>query len=280
MKIKISADSTCDLPKDLAAKYGIGITPLYVVIDGRELRDGDEIIPEDIYRHVSSGKGMCSTAAVSYGDYMDVFGAWLEEYDEIVHFTISQSMSACYQNACMVAQKLGRIHVVDSASLSVGISMLAVRAAEMAAAGATADEIVAETEAMKERLDVSFVIETLEYLWKGGRCSAVAALGANLLHLRPSIELHGGAMEVSKKYRGALEKYIPKYLSDRLSAGGFDRRRAWIVDSGIDEGIRAAAIEQVKASGLFDEVLYARAGCTISNHCGPNTLGVIMMRAE
>lgn len=278
MKIKISADSTCDLPSELAAKYDIGITPLYIVMDGRELRDGLEISPEDIYKHVRSGGGMCSTAAVNVADYMEVFSGWLQDYDAIIHFTISSSMSACYQNACIAARDLGNIHVIDSANLSVGIATLAIRAAELASEGASPEAIVAEVDEMKKRLDVSFVIETLEFLWKGGRCSAVTALGANLLHLRPCIELHGGAMDVAKKYRGALDKYISKYVEDRLAAGGFDRRRAWVVDSGIDPAISTAAIEQVKSSGLFDEVLYAKAGCTISNHCGPNTLGVIMLK--
>ncbi|MGI6028397.1 MAG: DegV family protein [Candidatus Heteroscillospira sp.] len=278
MKIKISADSTCDLPQDVIDRYNIGVTPLYVVRDGESLKDGVEFTPDELYAHVRETGRLCSTAAVSYGDYMDVFDQWLREYDAVIHFTISSSMSACYQNACLAKQSLGEVYPVDSESLSSGIGLLVLRAAELAEGGSNVQEILAEIEDMKKRVDGSFVIETLEFLYKGGRCSAVAALGANLLKLRPCIELHSGAMGVGKKYRGALDKCITRYIAERLEGAEFDRRRAIVVDSGIDESIRSAAIEQVRQSGLFDEVLWARAGCTISSHCGPNTLGVMMVR--
>ena len=277
MKIKISADSTCDLPQEIIDRYNIGISPLYVVRDGESLRDGVEIVPDELYAHVRQTGRLCSTAAVSLGDYMDSFGEYLKEYDAVIHFTISSSMSACYQNACLARQSLGRIYPVDTESLSAGIGLLVIRAAELAEEGCGAQEIVDVVEEMKKRIDGSFIIETLEYLYKGGRCSAVAALGANLLRLRPCIELSDGKMDVGKKYRGAIEKCIPRYIADRLSDGVFDRRRAIVVDSGRDPAVRAAAMEQVRSSGLFDEVLWSRAGCTISSHCGPNTLGLMLV---
>ncbi|MGE4352513.1 MAG: DegV family protein [Oscillospiraceae bacterium] len=278
MRIKISADSTCDLPEDILEKYDIGISPLYIVRNGESLRDGIDITPDDIYEHVRSGGMMCSTAAVNYADYLEFFGKYLEDYDAVIHFTISSSMSACYQNACLAAQALGNVYAVDSESLTVGIGLLAMRASELAADGLSPDEIVAYVNAMKTRVDTSFLLDTLDYLHKGGRCSSIAALGANLLHLRPCIEVTGGAMDVGKKYRGAIDKCITRYIADRLAIGQFDRRRVFVADSGLDKTIRASAIRQVADTGLFDEVLWARAGCTISNHCGPNTLGLVLVQ--
>lgn len=280
MKIKISADSTCDLPKEIIEKYNIGISPLYIVKDGVSLRDGIEISPYDIYKHVANGGAMCSTAAVNCGDYLALFNSYLEEHDAVIHFTISSSMSACCQNSRLIGESLGKVYTVDSENLTVGIGMLVIRAAELAADGLPPEEIVAAVEDMKKQLDVSFVIETLQFLYKGGRCSPVAALGANLLHLRPCIEVKDGTMDVGKKYRGALDKYLPRYIEDRLAAGPFDRRRAYVVDSGLEPALSSAAVKQVVGSGLFDEVLTAKAGCTISNHCGPNTLGLIFLREK
>lgn len=278
MKIKISADSTCDLPQEIIDCYDIGISPLYVVKAGESLRDGLEICPDDIYAHVRAGGEPCSTAAVNVGDYLDSFGEYLKTHDAIIHFTISESMSTCWQNSRIANEELGNIYTIDSKNLSVGIGILVIEAAEMAANGASPEEIVARIEEMRERIDMSFVVETLEYLYKGGRCSAVALLGANLLRLRPCIEVMDGAMDVGKKYRGAMDKVLMKYISDRMSAAEFDRRRVFIVDSGVEESARQAVIKQVRDSGLFDEVLTARAGCTISSHCGPNTLGIMMVR--
>jgi DegV family protein with EDD domain len=279
MRIKISVDSTCDLPRESLERHNIGVAPLYIVRDGESLRDGAEITADDLYAHVRATGRLCSTAAVSFGDYMDLFGAYLAEYDAVIHFTIAAGMSSCWQNACMAARKLGeRVYVVDSENLSAGIGLLALCAAERAESGADAAVIAAEMEALKKRLDVSFVIETLDFLRRGGRCSAVAALGANLLRLRPCIEVKDAAMEVGKKYRGAPDKYIPAYIAERLAAGAYDRGRCILMHSGVDAAVEEAAAAQLAESGLFDEVLRCRVGCTISNHCGPGALGLVMLR--
>ncbi len=280
MKIKITADSTCDLPAALAEKYNVHIFPLYVVMDGEARRDGVEITARDIFDHVASGGKLANTAAVNVGDYLEKFREFRKEYDAVVHFTISQSMSACYQNANIAGAEVGNVFVVDSENLSVGISLLVLDACEMAARGCAPEEIVAAVEARRDKIDMSFVIDTLDYLKAGGRCSPLVALGANLLNLKPCVELRDGEMDVGKKYRGAIEKVVLKYLADRLAdTASVDARRVFFVKS---DGFTETFLEEARAETLklcpFAELIDAGAGCTISNHCGPKTLGIAFYR--
>lgn len=278
MRIKISADSTCDLSPALIQRYHIGITPLYVIRDGQSLVDGVDITPDDIYAHVAASGGMCSTAAVSVYDYTRFFSQQLEDCDAVVHFHISSDMSACYQNACIAAAELGNVFPVDARSLSNGIGMLVLEAAELAQQeGMTPQQLVQTVESHRPLLDVSFVVEQLDYLRKGGRCSSVAALGANLLSLRPCIQVKDGAMLVGKKYRGSYQKCLLQYVKERLEGhADINTRRIFITNSG---GFTDEELAQVEAAVLacqpFDEVLHCRAGSTISCHCGPRTLGII-----
>lgn len=279
MKVKITADSTCDLSQELVERYQIEIIPLYVNLGERSLQDGLDVTPQDIFRFVQSGGGKVSTAAVNVEDYRQVFSRLLEEYDAIVHFTISSSMSSCYQNACVVAQELGRIQVVDSENLSTGIGQLAVEAAILAQQGKSAEEIAAEVNRLKKKLDVSFVLDTLEYLRRGGRCSSVAALGANLLSLKPCIEVKNGAMGVCKKYRGNLDKCLEKYVRERLAeADTLDLRRIFITYSQMPEERAQRVHEVVAECAPFAEIYHTGAGCTVSSHCGPGCLGILFFR--
>jgi len=278
MRIKISADSTCDLPAAIAEKYNIGIQPLYVVKGGESHRDGVDIAADEIFRHFEKTGQLCTTAAVSYGDYLDVFSEYLKEYDAVIHFTISAAMSSCWQNANLVASELGNIYVVDTENLSLAIGVLAVIAAEMAEEGKEVQEILDLVNDLKKHMDVSFVVDTLEFLHKGGRCSALAAMGANILRLHPCIEVSGGTLGVGKKYRGSMEKCLPAYITDRLNLSEYDRTLAWVVDSGVDEKVRDAAIAQLKEEGNIKNVMHSPAGCTISSHCGPGTLGFLLFR--
>ena len=277
MKVYVSADSTCDLSRELVEKHGIGITPLYIVMGEESLKDGLECTPADIFAAVERTGQLCSTAAVSMADYMDFFGEKLKEYDEIVHFTISSEMSACYQNACLAAEDFaGRVCVVDSRNLSTGIGHLVLCAAELAAEGEGGAEIKAAVDEKKAKLNVSFVLETLNYIHKGGRCSAVAALGANLLGLRPCIEVRDGKMGVGKKYRGNLKKALSAYVRDRLAdTETLDLSRIFVTHSAADDGIAQEVAALVKELAPFEEVLITTAGSTISNHCGPNCLGIL-----
>lgn len=280
MKIKITADSTCDLPAALAERYDVHIFPLYVVMDGAARRDGVEITAQDIFDHVAAGGKLGNTAAVNVGDYLEVFRELRREYDAVIHFTISQSMSACFQNANIAGAEVGNVFVVDSMNLSVGISMLVLDACRMAGEGRTPQEIVSALEAKREKVDMSFVINTLDYLKAGGRCSPLVALGANLLNLKPCVELGDGKMDVGKKYRGPIEKVVMKYLADRLAdVPSIDTGRAFFVkSSGFTPEFLAEARAEVLRLCPFQELIDADAGCTISNHCGPKTLGIVMYR--
>lgn len=279
MKIKVTADSTCDLSQELIEKYEIGIFPLSVIKADQPFIDGVEISPDDIYAHVDSGGDLCSTAAVNVSDYLERFSAYRKDYDAVIHFTISSDMSACYQNAVIASSELSEVYVLDSRNLSTGIGQLVLDAAIMAQAGNPAVNIVEELNCKKERLDVSFVLDTLEYLCKGGRCSSVAALGANLLSLKPCIEVKNGKMGVGKKYRGAIDKCLIKYIEDKLlGQSDVDYSRIFITHSGFDGKTVNAVEEAVRRCGDFKEVYITRAGCTISSHCGPGCMGILFYR--
>ena len=278
MKIRICADSTCDLSPELVEKYDIAILPLYIVKDGVSYADGLEISPKDIYAHVTGGGAMCSTAAVSVADYEQFFAEQRKGYDALIHFHISSEMSSCYQNACIAAEGFGNVYPVDSRNLSTGIGQLVIAAAELAAEGKlSAEEIYNIMMEKREKLDVSFVLDTLVYLRKGGRCSAVAALGANLLSLKPCIEVRGGTMGVGKKYRGTLGKCIVQYVRDRLEGrDDIDLRRIFITDStGFTQEELDAVEAEVRRCQPFEEILHTNAGCTVSNHCGPRCIGIL-----
>ena len=201
-QIRISADSTCDLSPALLTRYGISVTPLYISMGGRAYRDGVDMKQEDIYGYVRRTGELPTTSAVTVQDYLDFFTPMVRNGSSVIHFTISRSMSSCYQNAVAAAKEVGGVSVVDSRNLSTGIGLLVVRAAELAALGVGSGEILRIISGLIPKVEASFVIDTLHYLHKGGRCSSVAALGANLLSLKPCIEVKDGAMEVGKKYRG------------------------------------------------------------------------------
>lgn len=283
MNIKISADSTCDLSPELIQRYDIGISPLYIVRDGESLVDGVDITPDEIYAHVEAGGNMCSTAAVSVYDYVEFFRKELESADAVVHFHISGDMSACYQNACIAAAEVGNVYPVDARNLSTGIGLLVLEAAELARAGQlTAQEIQERMNQRRELLDVSFVVEQLGYLRKGGRCSSVAALGANMLSLRPCIQVKDGKMGVGKKYRGAYQKCLLQYVKERLEGrNDIDLHRIFITESGGFTPEEVAEVEAaVRGYQPFEEVLHTRAGCTVSSHCGPRTLGILYFHTK
>jgi len=278
MNIKISADSTCDLSPELLERYHVGIVPLYIVREGKSLLDGVDITPDEIYDHVAKGGSMCSTAAVSVYDYEEFFRRELESADAVVHFHISSDMSACYQNACIAANEVGNVYPVDTRNLSTGIGLLVLEAAELAQKGMFTDqEIQQQMEQRRELLDVSFLVEQLGYLRKGGRCSSVAALGANMFSLRPCIQVKDGEMCVGKKYRGASRKCLLQYVRERLEGrDNIDTHRIFITESG---GFTPEEVAEVAAAVRsyqpFEEVLHTRAGCTVSSHCGPRTLGIL-----
>ena len=280
MKVKITSDSTCDLSSELVKKYNIDIIPLHLTCLEKVFTDGVDITPAQLFEMTKDG-ATCATSAVSPQEYHDFFSELLKEHESIVHFTISSSMSCCYQNACLAAEDLGNIYVIDSENLSTGIGLLVLRACELAQAGMDAADIKTSIDEMRGLVDASFVLDTLEYLRRGGRCSAIAALGANLLKLKPCIQVGGGSMSPGKKYSGALKGAFLRYVKDRLAEPDkIDDSRIFITDSGVSDDIRSAVEEAVLACIPFKEVYHTQAGCTVSSHCGPNTLGILFMHKK
>lgn len=280
MKVKIISDSTCDLSPELVRQYDIGIVPLYVVMGDRISKDGVEATPEDIYDYVDKTNVLPKTSAPNLNDFLSTFGNWKEQGYDIVHFNISADFSSSYATAVTAANELGGIEVVDTRNLSTGSGLVVLHACEMAQRGASAKEIAEECRALTERVEASFVVDSIDYLRKGGRCSAIAALGANLLKLKPCIEVIDGKMTPGKKYRGKIDKVILNYVSERLTGrDDIDKHRIFITHTRCSEEI----VEEVRdlineISPGFEEILETTAGCTITSHCGPYTLGVLFIR--
>ncbi len=279
MNIKITSDSTCDLSREQVAKYGIHVMPLAVSMDGRDYRDGVDITPDQMYDHVSKGGDLPKTAANNIADYAEVFGQYAGDYDAVIHLNISSEFSSCYQNACLAAEDFDNVHVVDSRNLSTGHGLLVLKACELAEGGMDAAQIAEQLREIAARVDASFILNQLEYLKKGGRCSALAALGANMLKLKPCIEVKDGKMGVAKKYRGAFEKSMKDYITDRLAdRDDLELDRVFVTHSGISDDLLNLAVNTVRELQPFKEVCVTRAGATVSSHCGPDTIGVLYIR--
>ncbi len=278
-KIIISSDSTCDLSAELKERYDIKIIPLGVTLGDKVYRDGIDITPDEIYAHHTKTGELPKTTAANVGECIDFFTDLTKDGDTVIHFTISSSMSSTYSNSCLAAAEFENVYIIDSKNLSTGGGLLVVAAAEMANSGMEAPAIVEKINELKDCVDASFVIDSLEYLHKGGRCSALAMMGANLLKLKPCIEVKDGSMGVGKKYRGVYGRVLSEYVDERLqNADDIDTSRVFVTHAGCDPEIVNAVVEQVKAKGIFKEMFLTRAGCTISSHCGANTLGVLFIR--
>lgn len=279
MKIKILSDSTCDLSQDILDKYDITVIPLIVMKDDQEFRDGVTITPADIFAHVAAGGSLCSTAALSVGVYQEIFEKYAKEYDGVVHVNIGSGFSSSYQNACLAAEDLPNVRIIDSQNLSTGQGLVVMKAAELAQSCSDLDELHSVLVAFTEKVEASFVLDQLKYMVKGGRCSSAAALGANLLNLKPCIEVKGGKMSVVKKYRGNYTKCLTSYVHDRLAnREDLDDGRIFITHTPVTDEQLEAVKDAVAQLGNFRETLVTDAGCTVSCHCGPGTLGVLFVR--
>ena len=281
MKIRITSDSTCDLSQELVNRYHVTITPLYVNMNDKPLRDQVDVQPADIFEHYERTGELCFTSARNIGEYLDVFTQLRGECDAVIHLSLGSGFSSSYQNAVLAASELENVYVVDSHNLTSGHGYLVIRAAEMAEQGMEPEAIVAKLNELAGKLDVSFVLDQLEYLHKGGRCSSVAALGANLLKLKPCIEVVNGKMQVGKKYRGSFVKCVEQDLRDCFAdCEGMDLSRVLLATAGVDEETLGMARETIREYvGEQTEIIESIAGCTISCHCGPGTLGVMYIEA-
>ena len=280
MKVRITADSTCDLSPELLRKYDIALAPLSVIIDGEVFHDGVDVTPRDVFRAADAGKSV-RTAAVNAYEYKEFFGKQLRNCDQLVHICISSEFSTCYADACEAAAETGNVFVVDSRNLSTGSGLLALEGVEMAAKGMDGEAVAEALRGKTGLVDTSFVVRTIDYLRRGGRCSGLEALGAKMLHIRPSIVVRDGKMHPGDKYRGRYEHYLKHYIQDALADDRMiDFRRVFITHSPSEEGLVRFAIDTVKSYGLFQEVLETMAGCTVCTHCGPDTLGIIFLRKQ
>lgn len=281
MSIKITSDSTCDLTRELLERHAVEVIPLSIIQGGVAKKDGVEITPDDIYRHVASGGDLPTTSAISVGEYQDRFARLSPQYDAVIHVNIGAEFSSCHQNACIAAEEFPNVYVVDSRNLSTGHGHMVMEAALAAEEGLSPQEIVQRLDQLAGRVEASFVLNQLDYMVKGGRCSAVTMLGANLLKLKPCIEVKDGAMGVAKKYRGSFEKCVQEYIKDRLDGRDdicYDR--LFLVYSSDMAQTVSMAKEEIAKYAHFDQILEARAGCTICSHSGPNTLGIMFIRSR
>jgi DegV family protein with EDD domain len=278
-KVKLIADSTCDLSADLIARHDIHVIPLYVTLSDESRRDGVNLTVPEVFAYTNQTKTTPKTAAVTIMDYIEAFKPYLEQGREIVYVGISSKMSSSFANAVIAAQELGgTIEVVDSQNLSTGIGLLLMMAGELADHGLGAAAIAQRLRQEAPNVRASFIIDTLLYLYRGGRCSALQAFGANALQIKPQIVVADGAMKPDRKYRGNFVRCAERYAADVLaSAVDPDPARVFITYSPSEPEIVDAVKAAVEASGLFREILLTNAGCVISSHCGPNTIGVLYM---
>lgn len=279
MNIKILSDSTCDLSPELVAAHNITLVPLTVMKGDGQFKDGVDITPADIFAHVAAGGALCSTAANSIGEYQEMFSKYSKAYDGVILITIGSAFSSCYQNGSIAAQDYENVRVVDSQNLSTGQGHVVLEACRLAESCQNLDEIAEKLCAFAPKVEASFLLDRLDYMVKGGRCSSVAALGANLLQLKPCIEVRNGKMSVVKKYRGNYAKCLSGYVRDRLAQReDILRSELFITHTPVTDECLRDVKDAVSQYGNFKTVYETTAGCTVSCHCGPGTLGVLFVR--
>ena len=279
MNIKILSDSTCDLPLEVLEKYNITMVPLAVIKNGEQFTDGVNITPADIFNHVAAGGDLCSTAAINIGEYAEWFEKYTHDYDGVIHINISSEFSSCHQNARLAAEDFENVRVIDSRNLSTGQGLVVIEACKLAQTCDNLDAIVEKLNAFTEKVEASFLLDRLDYMVKGGRCSAAAALGANLLNLKPCIEVKNGKMGVVKKYRGNYAKCLANYVKDRLSGrDDVDKTTLFVTRTPVTDECFSAVENAVAQYNDFEATYWNEAGCTVSCHCGPGTLGVLFVR--
>ena len=278
-KIKVTCDSTCDLTPELYQSYGVDILPLGITLGETLYYDGVNVAAKDLFAYADRTGTLPKTSAVSPNTYIETFRPYVEDGYSIIHINISSEFSTCYQNACLAAAELENVYPIDSRNLSSGSGHLVLLAVELARQGLSAREIVDILNERKEKLDVSFVLQHLDYLRMGGRCSGVAVLGANLLKLRPEIRVVDGKMTVGTKYRGSMERSVLDYVRGRLAnRDDVEPGRIFVTPSGVPKDLEDKVVALVKELHPFREVLVTRAGSTISSHCGPECLGVLFFK--
>ncbi|MBU5313706.1 DegV family protein [Tissierella carlieri] len=276
-KIILSADSTCDLNHELIGHHNVNSFPYTILLDENTYKDNVDITPAEIFRVYSEKKILPKTSAINVAEYYSYFKPWIDDGYEIIHVNLGSALTSSYNNCCIVANELKGIYPIDSHNLSTGSALLVLKAANMIKEGLSAKEISDRLNSHRENIHMSFVLDTLDFLHAGGRCSRTSSLGANLLKIKPVINVDNksGAMDLGNKYRGTLNKVIVKYINDKLSSyDNINKENIFIVHSGIDSEYIELAKNTILEHTDFKKIHVTIASCTISCHCGPNTLGI------
>lgn len=270
----ISTDSPADVPAEIRERYDIRVIPLHIILDDDCFEDGVNIQPDDLYAFYKKSGRLPKTSAVSVAKYTDFFKELTQDGSSVVHISFSSALSATHQNARLAAEDFDNVYIVDSKSLSTGIALLAIKAAQLAQDGLDAKTIAHEMEYKREKVVTTFILDKLEFLYKGGRCSGVAMLGANVLGIKPSIVMADGKLQVGKKYRGKLENCQMQYVRDLLEqyAGRIDTDRAFLSrTAGVSDEQMKALQKEIHKTLKFKEYIVSTVGCTITSHCGERT---------
>lgn len=278
-KVILSADSTCDLGNELKARYDVHYYPFHIILEGKDYQDNVDITVKEIFEAYYARKALPHTAAINMEEYVEYFRPWVEKGFDVIHFNLGGAISSAHQNCVQAAKELGgHVYPIDSFNLSTGISLQVIEAAERIQAGMPASQIAEEVSALRSKTHASFILDTLDFMRAGGRCSTVAAVGANLLSLKPCIEVDNsdGSMHVGKKYRGSLENVLLRYVKDKLSQyPDIKRDHIFITYSSIEPRLASLVRKTIRDTMDFKEIHETSASCTISCHCGPNTLGIL-----
>ena len=276
--VVITSDSTCDLSQELLDRYDIPVIPLTITLGEDTFLDGSSFTPLDMYARYKQDGTLPKTSAPSVQEFLDFFSQFTEKGCEVVHLDISSELSNTYNAACMAAEELCHVHVVDSRMLSTGVGLLAIEGAECRDRGMGAQEIAEHLRGLTGKVQTSFVLDTLQFMWKGGRCSAVSALGANLLSLKPGLEMKDGKLGVYKKYRGNIKNVYKQYVKERLQGRRVRPGHVFITESGeVDDAVLEEIFALVRETIPVQEIHHTMAGCTVSTHCGPKTLGILFI---
>ncbi len=276
--VMITSDSTCDLSEELIQRYQIQIIPLTITLGDETFLDGKEFTPLDLYARYRKDGTLPKTSAPGVQEFLDFFSRFTEQGYSVVHLDISSELSNSYNAACMAADELRGVHVVDTRQLSTGVGLLAIEGAECRDRGMEAAEIAEHLRSLTGKVQVSFVLDTLQFMWKGGRCSAVAALGANLLKLKPGLEMKDGKLGIYKKYRGNITNVYKQYVSERMEGRKIRPGHVFVTESGeVSEDVLNGLYDLIRATIPVKEIHHTMAGCTISTHCGPKCLGILFI---
>ena len=274
----ITADSTCDLSPELCSRFQIQVIPLTITLGEATFLDGESFTPADMYARYREDGTLPKTSAPSVQSFLDFFRPFVEQGFEVVHLDISSELSGSFNAARLAASELNGVYVIDSMMLSTGVGLLAIEAAECRDQGMSAFDIAVHLSDLRSKVSTSFVLDTLEFMWKGGRCTGVTAFGANLLKIKPGLEMRNGKLEVCKKYRGNINHVYQQYITERLSGKKVRPGHVFLTESGeVDPAVLKNLEVLVKQLTGCKEIHHTVAGCTVSSHCGPKTLGVLFI---